>query len=148
MNMALGCDIVIATPTARFAEIFVKRGLTVDFGGTWLLPRLVGMAKAKELALTGRMVPGEEALALGLVARLAEPDELAAAALGIAEELAQGAPLAQRFIKIGMERSFDMSFEQALAYEDQAQAICLSSEDVIEGVSAFLSKRDPEFKGR
>ena len=148
MNMAIGCDIVIATPTARFAEIFVKRGLTVDFGGTWILPRLVGLAKAKELALTGRIVSGEEALALGLVTRLAEPEDLPDAALATAAQLAAGAPLAQRFIKIGLERSFDMTFEQALAYEDQAQAICLSSEDVVEGVSAFLAKRDPEFKGR
>ncbi len=98
MNMALGCDIVLATPRARFSEIFVKRGLTVDFGGSWLLPRIVGLAKAKELALTGRIVGGEEALDLGLVSRLVEPDELLDTALDLATELAAGAPLAQRFI--------------------------------------------------
>ncbi len=148
MNLALGCDVVIASRTARFSEIFVKRGLTVDFGGTWLLPRLVGLAVARELALTGRMVDGEEAGRLGLVSRVVAPDELAAAATDTAAELAAGAPLAQRFIKTALNRSLDFTFEQALAYEDQAQAICLSSEDVVEGVSAFLAKRDPDFRGR
>ncbi len=148
MNLALGCDIVLATPEARFSEIFVRRGLTVDFGGTWLLPRLVGLARAKELALTGRFVSGVEAVDLGLVARVVDPDGLRTAALELAGELAAGAPLAQRFIKAGLERSLGMSFEEALAFEDQAQAICLSSEDVVEGVSAFLAKRPPEFRGR
>jgi len=148
MNLALGCDVVLATPQAWFAEIFVKRGLTVDFGGTWMLPRLVGLAKAKELALTGRMVPGAEAHELGLVARLVSPDLLDITAQEVAEELAAGAPLAQRFIKLGMDQAFDMSFEESLAFENQAQAICLSSEDAIEGVGAFLEKREPDFRGR
>ncbi len=148
MNLALGCDVVIATPQARFAEIFVKRGLTVDFGGTWLLPRIVGLARAKELALTGRFVAGEEALDMGLVSRLTEPEKLLDEAVTVGEELSRGAPLAQRFIKAGLERSLGMSFDEALAYEDQAQAVCLMSEDVAEGVRAFLQKRDPEFKGR
>lgn len=148
MNLALACDVVVASETARFSEIFVKRGLTVDFGGTWLLPRLVGLATARELALTGRMVSGTEAGELGLVATVVPPAELQSNAAQTAAELAAGAPLAQRFIKTALSRSFDFSFEQALAYEDQAQAILLSSEDVVEGVSAFLAKRDPEFKGR
>ena len=148
MNMALGGDIVGAAPDARFSEIFVKRGLTVDFGGTWLLPRLVGLAKAKELALTGRIVSGEEGAELGFVSRVVPAAEIQDAALALAEELAAGAPLAQGFIKGAMERSLGMSWDQALAYEDQAQAILLSSEDVIEGVTAFLQKRPPEFRGR
>jgi 2-(1,2-epoxy-1,2-dihydrophenyl)acetyl-CoA isomerase len=148
MNLALACDVVIASRTARFSEIFVKRGLTVDFGGTWLLPRLVGLAVARDLALTGRMVGGPEAATLGLAARVTDPEALQTEAMETAIGLAAGAPLAQRFIKTGLNRSLDLTFEQALAYEDQAQAICLSSEDVVEGVSAFLAKRDPEFKGR
>ena len=148
MNLALACDVVIASGTARFSEIFVKRGLTVDFGGTWLLPRLVGLATARELALTGRMVGGTEAAELGLVSRSVASDALQGEAMATATALADGAPLAQRFIKTGLNRSLDLTFEQALAYEDQAQAILLSSEDVIEGVSAFLQKRDPDFKGR
>ncbi len=148
MNLALGCDVVITTARARFAEIFVKRGLTVDFGGTWLLPRIVGLAKAKELALTGKFLSGEEAVEWGLASRTVPWGKLLDEALVVANELAAGAPLAQRFIKAGLERSFDMTFEQALAYEDQAQAVCLQSADVAEGVRAFLQKRDPTFTGR
>jgi len=148
MNLALGCDVVIATDRARFSEIFVKRGLTVDFGGTWLLPRLAGMARAKELALTGRMFGADEAQRYGLVTEVVTPGDLVRAAGEMAAELAAGAPLAQRFIKEGLDRSFEMSFGEALAYEQQAQSVLFTSEDVIEGVSAFLQKRPPEFKGR
>lgn len=148
MNMALGCDIVYATPDARFSEIFVRRGLSIDFGGSWLLPRLVGLATAKELALTGRMVSGREAKDLGLVARLVEDDELLEKALETAAALADGAPLAQRFIKAALERGSTMSFEEALAFEDQAQAICIGSEDFAEGVGAFMERREPKFRGR
>ena len=148
MNLALGCDIVIATDRARFSEIFVRRGLTLDFGGTWLLPRLVGMAKAKEIALTGRMVEAAEAEAIGLVSRVVAPEQLVPVVTEIAETLATGAPLAQRFIKTGLSRSWSMSFEDDIGYEDQAQAIALSSADATEGVAAFIEKRSPEFKGR
>jgi 2-(1,2-epoxy-1,2-dihydrophenyl)acetyl-CoA isomerase len=148
MNLAIGCDIVIATSRAHFAEIFVKRGLTLDFGGTWLLPRLVGMARAREIALTGRSVGAAEALEIGLVNRVVAPDQLDVAVGEMAEQLAAGAPVAQRFIKTGLSRSLDMTFEQAISYEDQAQAALLASDDLREGVAAFLEKRDPEFRGR
>ena len=148
MNLALGCDIVIATDRARFAEIFVRRGLTLDFGGTWLLPRLVGLNRARELALTGRIVEAEEALAIGLVTRVVGAEELGAEAGAVAEELAAGAPLAQRFIKVALDRSSTLTFEQALAFEEQAQATLLGSEDLFEGAAAFFQKRPPEFKGR
>ena len=132
----------------RFAEIFVKRGLTVDFGGTWLLPRFVGLARAKELALTGRMVGAEEALEYGLVTDVVPVEDLVSLATEKALELAAGAPLAQRFIKEGFARSFEMSFDEALAFEHGAQALLLGSEDVAEGVTAFIQKRPPEFKGK
>lgn len=148
MNLALGCDVVIATTRARFSEIFVRRGLTIDFGGTWLLPRRIGLARAKELALTGRMVVGEEALRYGLVAEVVEPADLRGRAAQVAAELAEAAPRAQQFTKAGLERSFEMSFDEALEYESQAQALCSASEDVIEGVTAFLEKRPPRFQGR
>ncbi len=148
MNLAIGCDIVVATTRARFSEIFVKRGLTIDFGGSWLLPRLVGLAKARELALTGRMVHAGEAEAIGLVTRVVEPGDLEATVTEIAEELAAGAPLAQRFVKTALDRSSSMSFEQALAFEEQAQALLLGSEDVIEGAEAFFEDRPPDFQGR
>ncbi len=148
MSLALGCDVVVATDRASFAESFVRRGLSLDLGGTWLLPRLVGLARARELALTGRRVDAAEALEIGLVSRVVTPERLEEVVTEIAEHLAAGAPLAQRFIKVGLDRSWTMSFEQALEFEDQAQAVLLASSDVREGVAAFLDKRDPEFKGR
>jgi 2-(1,2-epoxy-1,2-dihydrophenyl)acetyl-CoA isomerase len=147
MNLALGCDIVVATTRARFSEIFVRRGLALDFGGTWLLPRLIGLARARDLALTGRIVPADEALDIGLIGRVVEPDRLDAGVAELADELAAGAPLAQRFIKAELDRSSSMTFEQSLAFEDQAQAMLLVSDDFREGVAAFLDKRDAHFTG-
>jgi enoyl-CoA hydratase/carnithine racemase len=148
MNLAIGCDIVIAASSARFAEIFVKRGLTLDFGGTWLLPRLVGLAKARELALTGRMIGADEALAIGLVSSVVPHGELVRSVSTMAEELAVGAPLAQSVIKRALDRSSTFTFEQSLSFEEQAQAILLASEDLSEGASAFVEKRPPDFQGR
>ncbi|MGI9667038.1 MAG: enoyl-CoA hydratase/isomerase family protein [Acidimicrobiia bacterium] len=148
MNIAIGCDFVIASTRARFAEIFVKRGLTMDLGGTWLLPRLVGATRARELALTGRIVEADEALEIGLVTETVSPENLALRASQVAVELAAGAPLAQAFVKRALDRSSTMTFEQALAFEEQAQGVLLSSEDLIEGAAAFIEKRPPKFEGR
>jgi 2-(1,2-epoxy-1,2-dihydrophenyl)acetyl-CoA isomerase len=148
LNMAIGCDIVVATERARFAEIFVKRGLTLDFGGTWLLPRLVGLARARELALTGRIIGAAEALDIGLVSSVVAVEELDNAIAATAAQLARGAPLAQAMIKRALDRSSEMSFEQALAFEEHAQAILLASDDLQEGAAAFMEKREPRFKGR
>lgn len=148
MNLALGCDILLASERARFTEVFVKRGLTVDFGGSWLLPRRVGLARAKEMALTGRVVTAGEALESGIASRVVPPADLHSAAAELAAELAVGAPLAQRFIKAALDRSFELSFDEGLALEAQAQAILLTSEDAAEGIISFLEKRPPEFKGK
>lgn len=148
MNLAIGCDIVIATGRARFAEVFVKRGLTLDFGGTWLLPRLVGLARAREIALTGRIVDAVEALAIGLVCEVVEQDALGRRVEAVAGELAAGAPLAQAMIKKALDRSSSMTFEQALAFEAHAQGILLGSEDLAEGAAAFVERRPPRFRGR
>jgi 2-(1,2-epoxy-1,2-dihydrophenyl)acetyl-CoA isomerase len=147
MNLALGCDIVLATERARFSEIFVRRGLTLDFGGSWLLPRRVGMARAKELALTGRVFGAAEAAEYGIVARVVADDALAVEAQALGLELAAGAPLAQRFIKAGLDRSFEMSHAEALEYEREAQALLLTTYDAAEGFASFLQKRPPEFRG-
>lgn len=148
MNLALGCDVVIATERSRFSEIFVKRGLTLDFGGTWLLPRLAGLARARELALTGRIFDADEALDMGIVSKVVPTVDLDAAVDEVVEALAAGAPLAQAIIKRALDRSSAMTFEQALAFEEQAQAILLGSEDLAEGAAAFVQKRQPGFKGR
>lgn len=148
MNLALGCDIVVATDRAMFSEIFVRRGLALDFGGTWLLPRLVGLARARDLALTGRMVDAVEALEIGLVSRVVPVGDLDATVTETASQLAAGAPLAQRFLKAGLDRSLDLTFEQAIEFENQMQAVLLASDDFREGVASFRERRRPEFKGR
>lgn len=147
MNLALGCDAVVATTRARFSEIFVKRGLTVDFGGTWLLPRHVGLQRAKELALSGRMVEAEEALRIGLCLAVVEPEELEERVEAIAESFLAGAPVAQMFAKQAINGTWEVSFDDALGWEGQSQAICFSTEDLTEGVNAFREKRDPHFQG-
>lgn len=148
MNMALGCDVVIASTRARFSEIFVQRGLTLDFGGTWLLPRVVGMQAAKDLALSGRMVDAAEALRLGLCLDVVEPDELEQRVTEQVDRFLSGAPVGQMFAKQGLNHAWDVSFPDALDWEGQSQAICSTTSDVVEGVLAFKQKRPPEFQGR
>lgn len=148
MNLALGCDIVLGTERARFAELFVRRGLTIDAGGTWLLPRVVGELRARELALTGRVVDAAEAADIGLLTRLVDSADLEKTLAEYVESLLAGAPLAQRFLKVGLDRSTSMTFEEALTWENQAQSILLASKDFTEAVTAFQEKRPPEFEGR
>lgn len=148
MNLALGCDVVIASERARFSEIFVRRGLTVDSGGTWLLPRVVGLQRAKELALSGRIIDAEEAVEYGIALERVPLSDLAGRAVSIAESFLSGAPISQMFAKQGLNASFESSFEESISWEGQSQAIAFATEDVAEGIAAFLQKRDPEWKGK
>ncbi len=148
MNLALGCDVVLASTRARFSEIFVQRGLTLDFGGSWLLPRVVGSQRAKELALSGRMVEADEALRIGLCLEVVDPHVLEQRVTELAEAFGAGGPVAQMFAKQGLDRSWEISYEDALDWEGQSQSICFTTEDVAEGVAAFIEKRRPEFRGR
>jgi 2-(1,2-epoxy-1,2-dihydrophenyl)acetyl-CoA isomerase len=148
MNLALGCDVVVATRRARFSEIFVKRGLTVDFGGSWLLPRIIGLQRAKELALSGRMVEAEEAERIGLVAEVVDPEALETRVTEIADGFLAGAPVAQMFAKQTINASFQISLADALSWEGEAQSVALGTEDANEGVLAFLEKRTPDWKGK
>ena len=148
MNLALGCDVVLASSRARFSEIFVRRGLTLDFGGSWLLPRVVGIQRAKELALSGRIVEAHEARDIGLCLELTTPDGLLPRALEIAGSFADQAPIAQMFAKQGLNHAWDQSLAEALDLEGQSQAICFTTDDVSEGIAAFREKRHPDFQGR
>jgi 2-(1,2-epoxy-1,2-dihydrophenyl)acetyl-CoA isomerase len=146
-NLAFVCDLVYATPTARFSEIFVKRGIALDCGGSWILPRLIGLQKAKELAFFGDWIPAEEALALGLVTALypeATLDEETEARL---QTLAKRPPIALAQIKQSLHRATSLSMSEALEVEAVAQAMCTATDDCAEGMRAFMEKREPVFTG-
>ena len=147
MSLALGCDVVVATHRARFSAIFARRGLSLDMGLTWLLPRLAGAQFAKEVALSGRMVSAAEAQEKGLVWDVVDPDRLEERSSAVAEGFLAGAPVAQMFIKQGLDRSWELSLEETTAWEGQSQSICLGTDDHGEGVAAFLEKRPPRFRG-
>lgn len=148
MNLAIGCDLVVTTNRARFSEIFVRRGLTLDFGGSWLLPRLVGMQRAKEMALTGRLVGGEEAARIGLALQAVEPEQLEETVAALAEDLLKGAPVGQMLTKGVLQRSGELTLESAISWEGQNQSICFATEDFNEGISSFLEKRSPRWQGK
>lgn len=147
MNIALACDIRIAADTAKFGETFAKRGLHPDWGGTYFLPRIVGMAKACELIWSGKMISAQEAQDLGIVSQLEAPDELMRSALDMANSFAAGPPIAIRMAKRAIYRSMDSTLREALEYETYAQNTCSSTMDAKEGIAAFVEKREPVFTG-
>lgn len=147
-NLALGCDLVVAAETARFSEIFARRGLSVDFGGTWLLPRRIGLHRAKELAFFGEILSAAEAAEIGLVNRVVPDDELDGFVDDWARRLAAGPPLALSATKAMLDDSFAMDLSEALEREGTTQIVNLTSEDGREAILAFLQKRDANFTGR
>jgi 2-(1,2-epoxy-1,2-dihydrophenyl)acetyl-CoA isomerase len=148
MNLALGCDLIVAGESARFSQIFARRGLSVDFGGTWLLPRLVGVHKAKELALLGDIISAHEAERMGIVNRVVPDDELDALTSDWAQRLAAGPPLALQMSKKMLSNAFSQSLSEALDTEAVSQTVNFGSQDTREGIAAFLEKRPPVFRGR
>ncbi|GHG35451.1 enoyl-CoA hydratase/isomerase family protein [Paracoccus aerius] len=140
LDMALSCDFIIAARGAKMAMSFIKRGLVSDGGGMYFLPRRVGLAKAKELILTGRTVEAEEALAMGMVDRIAEPDSLIAEAQTWAEELSQGSPAAIALTKAILDKTFESTDEQVFALGREAQAICYTTAEHRQSVEDFLNK--------
>lgn len=148
MSLALGCDLVVASEEARFSEIFVKRGLSLDGGSSWLLPRLVGLHRAKELALFGDVISAKEALEIGVINRVVPATEIDALVDDWAARLAAGPPIAMAMTKRMLNRAFEQSFEQALDDEARCQTVNFGTKDTVESISAFLQKREPEYKGR
>jgi 2-(1,2-epoxy-1,2-dihydrophenyl)acetyl-CoA isomerase len=147
-NLALGCDLVVASDRARFSQIFVRRGLSVDFGGTWLLPRLVGLHKAKELALLGDVVDAVEADRIGIVNRVVPHDELDGFVGEWAARLAAGPPIALAMTKRMLNQSLTHGLEEALDAEGLSQTVNSATVDTAEAIAAFVEKRDPTFHGR
>jgi len=147
-NLALGCDLVVASDEARFSEIFSRRGLSVDFGGSWLLPRLVGIHKAKELAFFADVISAKEANELGIVNRVVPAADLDRFVDDWASKLAAGPPVGLSLTKAMLNNGLNISMEQALEDEGRSQSMNFSSEDAKEAIAAFREKRDPVFKGR
>ena len=147
-NLALACDLVVATDDARFCQVFAQRGLAVDTGASWLLPRLIGLQRAKELALLGAEVSAVDAHALGLVTRLAAPDQIDAVVDDLARRLAAGAPIALSLTKSMLNASHGVTLDEALEGEARAQTVVLASADGAEALAAFVERRPPRFIGR
>jgi len=148
MDTAMGCDIRIAGESAKMAAAFVKRGVVPESGGTWILPRLLGWAKAAELIFTGRTLSARESLELGLVNHVVPDAELAAKTREIALEMARNAPLAvqsaKRLMRMGLSESFNDHVHHV--YLQFLQLI--RTQDFKEGMTSFLEKRPPDFQGR
>jgi 2-(1,2-epoxy-1,2-dihydrophenyl)acetyl-CoA isomerase len=147
-NLALCCDVVVASDRARFGEVFGKIGLVPDGGGTWLVSRAVGLARAKELVFTADIIDAAEALRIGLVSRVVVAAELERQTRALAERIAAGPPAALAMAKRMMNRAATSDLESALQMEAYAQGIAIASEDHQEGLASFFDKRAARFSGR
>ncbi|WPP44929.1 2-(1,2-epoxy-1,2-dihydrophenyl)acetyl-CoA isomerase PaaG [Pseudomonas sp. AN-1] len=147
-NIALACDITLAARSASFIQAFCKIGLVPDSGGTWTLPRAVGMARAKALALLGDKLSAEQAEQWGMIWRCVDDESLQDEALKLARHLAAQPTYGLALIKRALNASASNSFDEQLDLERDLQRLAGRSEDYREGVAAFMEKRTPEFKGR
>lgn len=148
MELALYADIRIASERAKFAELFIKRGLVCDLGGFVRLPGIVGPAKAAELLFTGDIIDAAEALRIGLVSQVVAHDALEEAANSLAGRIAQNPPLALAFMKEGLRRATTANAREIGAWTTQTLHVLMKTEDHREGVVSFLEKREPVFQGR
>ena len=147
-NLALGCDLVAATPESTFSQIFTKRGLSVDLGGSWLLPKIVGLQQAKRLVLLADTIDAAEAHALNLVTWVVATTEIDAFVNDVAERLAAGPRIALAQSKALLNEGTDQTLRDALANEARAQVGNFGTDDAGEAYAAFAEKREPSFTGR
>lgn len=141
LDMALACDFIIAARGARMSMSFIKRGLVSDGGGMYFLPRRVGLARAKELILTARVLEADEALAIGMVDRVCAGEDLLAQAQAWAEELSQGSPAAVALTKAILDQSLESSADEIFALGREAQAICYTTTEHRQSVEEFLARK-------
>jgi 2-(1,2-epoxy-1,2-dihydrophenyl)acetyl-CoA isomerase len=147
-NMALGCDLIVANERARFSEIFIRRGLSLDGGGSWILPRLIGLHKAKELAFFGDVISAQEAERIGLVNHVVPDADLDKFVDEWAHRLVNLPPVALSMTKTMLTNSLMTSMDQALEDESRVQSFNLRTKDFAEAVRAFLQKDTPHFTGQ
>lgn len=143
MSLALGCDLIVASDRARFSTMFTRRGISPDCGLTWLLPRLVGLHRAKELALLAEMIPAAQAAAMGLVNRVVPAGELDAVVAGWTARLVSGPPIALAQTKRLLDAAGDSTLAQALDAESAAQTVNLMGVEAKEAYAAYVERRDP-----
>jgi enoyl-CoA hydratase/carnithine racemase len=148
MDLALLCDIRIASEAAKFGELFIKRGLVAELGGLWRLPQVVGPSKAAELLFTGDVIGATEALEIGLVSKVVPAGELMPTALGLARKIAANPPIAMRYMKEGLRRSRTATMAEMGEFIGNALAYLFTTEDHREGALSFVERREPVFRGR
>ena len=147
-ELALSCDIILASEKAKFGQPEVGLGITPGFSGTQRLPRRVGTAKAKELIFSGRMVKADEAERMGLVNAVCAPEELMDKAMELARSFAKNAPIAVKYSKACIDRGMQMDIDDGIALENELFAMCFATADQKEGMKAFLEKRDAAFENK
>ena len=147
-ELAMSCDIILASEKAKFGQPEVGLGITPGFSGTQRLPRRVGVAKAKELIFSGRMVKADEAERIGLVNAVYAPEALLDGAMEMARSFAKNAPIAVKYAKACIDRGMQTDIDSGIAYENELFAMCFATADQKEGMGAFLEKRTAEFQNR
>jgi Enoyl-CoA hydratase/carnithine racemase len=147
-ELALACDIILASEKAKFGQPEVTLGITPGFSGTQRLPRRVGVAKAKELIFSGKMIRADEAKEIGLANAVYAPEELMNAAEEMAKSFAKNAPIAVKYAKACIDRGMQMDIDDGIAVENELFAMCFGTEDQKEGMTAFLEKRPAGFKNK
>ena len=147
-ELALSCDIILASEKARFGQPEVGLGITPGFSGTQRLPRRIGIAKAKELIFSGRHVKADEALAIGLVNAVYPPEELMDGAIAMSKSFTKNAPIAVKYAKACIDRGMQMDIDDGIALENELFAMCYATKDQKEGMKAFLEKRPAVFQNK
>jgi enoyl-CoA hydratase/carnithine racemase len=148
MDTALGCDIRLMAKGAKMAAAFTKRGIVPESGGTWFLPRLIGWSRAAEVIFTGRTLSAEDCVEMGLASRVVEPENLAAEAMALAQEIAANAPLAVQAAKRMMRMGLTETFNDHVHHVFLQLLPLLKTKDAAEGMRAFMEKREAKFEGR